>query len=758
MAKQATKKGTVAFRQPELSGKGWFFVRDFRMQAAIIAVLTIVFNYNTIFNKYALDDDIIMRQNMYVQKGFSGIGEIMSNDAYKSFYASMGIEQQLSGGRYRPLSIVTFAIEQQIFGECLGGEFTDVRDSIMAMNRVNSKDVATYQRLANRRTELEERIKASNLSIAGIRHGFQVFWYILALLIVFYFLHHFIFRENTDIAFLTVLLFLFHPIHSEVIANVKSRDEIFSLLFIGLTFIFFFKYDLERKRNDLIRGCVFFFLALLSKEYAFVMIVLIPAGLMLFHKRKFSEIRASLGAAGAVFLFYFFIRLSILGLATAPVDKSTQDPLNDPYMYAKGSQAFASKVDRLDDYLHLLVFPYRLSADYSYQHFPYSKMFDAGFSLSLITMLGLVALLVYFWRKKHAMAFALLIYLGFFALVSNMLFDIGATMGERLIFHSSLGFVMLVAWGLITGIEKLEKFGSGTRYLALVFVVAVAIPCLSYTWERNANWSSDYTLFTRDVLTNPNSALCNGNAGAQYMDKALTYQGKDSAMLRRYSDSAFTYLSRATKLHTRYVNGFLNLGLCEYHRGHYEEAAQAWYNGATYFRNHPLLGNYASYFSTRMQAAAEKKDYKTAQYWARLAALTNPYKIQGWIDYGGASYMARDFGVAKMAFNEAFRRKPRVFETNEAVAAWRQDSANAQQGFNVMYYCDSTQRMYNKDSSNLQYMLNMANTFAGNPEFFPESKRILTKILASDPANERTKRMLDSVMTLEKKIVLPPSK
>ena len=109
---------------PPLHGNGWLFLKDFRFQALVIILLGVLFYASTRKNTYALDDDIIMKQNMYVQKGIPGIWDIMTNDAYKSYYESMGVEQQLEGGRYRPLSVVTFAIEQQIFGETYGERYT----------------------------------------------------------------------------------------------------------------------------------------------------------------------------------------------------------------------------------------------------------------------------------------------------------------------------------------------------------------------------------------------------------------------------------------------------------------------------------------------------------------------------------------------------------------------------------------------------------------------------------------------------------
>src|SRR5689334_4634505 len=95
-------------------------VTSFGQQSIFIILIGFIIYFNSFSNKYALDDDIVMRLNDYVQQGFAGIGKIMTTDSYDSFFKSMGSSGELSGGRYRPLSILTFAVEQQLFGECHG--------------------------------------------------------------------------------------------------------------------------------------------------------------------------------------------------------------------------------------------------------------------------------------------------------------------------------------------------------------------------------------------------------------------------------------------------------------------------------------------------------------------------------------------------------------------------------------------------------------------------------------------------------------
>ena len=74
-----------------------------------------VFLYaNTLNHNYAFDDSIVITENNFTQKGISGIPDLLTKDFFEGIYGS---QLELSGGRYRPLSLVSFAIEWQIFGE-----------------------------------------------------------------------------------------------------------------------------------------------------------------------------------------------------------------------------------------------------------------------------------------------------------------------------------------------------------------------------------------------------------------------------------------------------------------------------------------------------------------------------------------------------------------------------------------------------------------------------------------------------------------
>src|SRR5439155_4379084 len=82
--------------------------------ALLFFLLAIPLYANTILNGYAVDDTLFITDNAYTNRGIRGIPDIFSHDSFQGFFHEK--KNLVSGGRYRPLSIATFALEHQIAG------------------------------------------------------------------------------------------------------------------------------------------------------------------------------------------------------------------------------------------------------------------------------------------------------------------------------------------------------------------------------------------------------------------------------------------------------------------------------------------------------------------------------------------------------------------------------------------------------------------------------------------------------------------
>lgn len=645
---------------------------SFWLQALILIVIGFLFYYNSFTNEYALDDGIVIEQNQYVKMGYKGIDSIMTKDAYDSFYKQMGAQQQLSGGRYRPLSIVTFAIEQQLLTDSTDAQLNRVPSRKLAQSLLDSVD-AKGNKIAS--VELH-RTKGDDylIHMAHIRHKINVVLYILSIVILLFFLRKYLFPSNLSIAFIAALLFLTHPIHTEVVANVKSRDEILSFLFIILTFISAFEF--VKAKSPLryllwaVVGMFFYFLAFLSKEYAITLVVLVPAALYVFTSNKEFKMGNTIAFTGML-LFIMFV---YIGIRVSIVDAKTIDNpeiLNNPYLKATREQKMATKISTAAHYLKLLVFPHPLSSDYSYNQIPYKKFNHYSVWLSILLHGFLIYWCIKNFFKKHPLSFAILFYFAYWALVVNLLFDIGATMGERLIYHSSLGFCMAVAYFIVMGFNKLKGEVSQRRITILVPLAILVVLYGFKAVERNADWKNDKTLFIKDVENVPNSVLANGNAGARCIDLADFPENKDKK--DQYLQDALKYLNKAVTIHPGYVNGYLNLGLANYKMKNLEASDAAWAEARKRYPNNIYLKKFvpllATEFLNRAFKRAGEKDFMNAVKDIEKAVELDPNNSNYWYHLGGAYFTTQQYDKAKQAWTQCVKLNPNNVEAQKGLAA-----------------------------------------------------------------------------------------
>ncbi|MBN8701891.1 MAG: tetratricopeptide repeat protein [Bacteroidetes bacterium] len=662
-----TAKQTIADAHSWWIGKASFFelknsMYTFIYQAVLISIIGYVFYQNSFENEYALDDGIVIVQNEFVQGGADSIWGIFTNDAYTSFYRQMGSSQQLSGGRYRPLSIVTFAIEQELFTDSMSLDETPYAP-VKKGFKIPSKKLQ-----ASIGVDENGKPKDYNMHLAHIRHKVNVFLYIFCAVLLLYFLRFFLFQKVPDIAFLSALLFLTHPIHTEAISNVKSRDEIMSLIFITLTFMSVFKYFDTKKILYILLGGISFFLALLSKEYAVTLIALIPIALYVFRKATWTNAIITMLPYFAVLIMYMSIRVNIVGASTI----ENPEVLNNPYLYAKKSQKLPTKISTASNYFKLLVFPHPLSSDYSYNQIPYKSWSHWSVWLSLLLHGAIIYYGFKYVRMRHPLGFAIMFYLAFLAMIANILMDIGATMGERLIFHSSLGFVIAASYLLIYLIHKISSAGKVVQTIVLsAFLLCVTSLYAIKSWERNFDWKNDKTLFIKDVEIVPNSVLVNGNAGARCIDLADTAKVEKNRLDLLYK--GISYLDKATRIHPKYVNGFLNLGLANYKLKNLEASDAAWARARQLFPTNPYLRKFtpllAQEFLNRAFKKAEKGDLKGALADMQKAVQNDSGNPNHWYHLGGAHYSLGEIDKAREAWTQCLKIDPKNVEAQKGLAA-----------------------------------------------------------------------------------------
>lgn len=594
-----------------------FPMPSFRIQWIIIVLTGIVFYINTLSNEYALDDKYVILMNPSITKGLSGIPHILVSDIYESLIKQTTDSNLLSGGRYRPLSIVTFALDQQFFG-----------------------------------------------GTTTARHLINVLLYALSLFVLLQLFSKYFFPENALLAFLSVLLFAIHPIHTEVVANIKSRDEILSLLFITLTFISVFRYAEGKKTSSLVSGLIYFFLALLAKEYAVTLLLLIPVSLYLFRNEKIKSSVTAVVPYLGVFILYVVIRVWAVGFNQS----QSTELLNNPYILATTTEKWATKIYVLLLELKLLLLPYPLSADYGYNTIPYRNFTDTGVWLAIIIYTGMAAATVYLLKKRNPMAFALLFFLSFLFLVSNFVMDIGATMGERLLYHSSLGITMMIASLILFLIGKIQSV-QNRKTVFLTVTGLLVVLCFTETYSRNQDWKNDATLWIHDVKVVPNSALANNNAGTNLLE--ISKNETDLQKRKVNIDLAMKYINHAMELNPNWLYPYLNLANAYMVYPDLEKAEAQLRLTRKKFPANPLDKNYFSVLANKYVTKGNEAG-KTGKFDEAIANMEKAMTIDStdanvWYSAGGAYFITKQYDKAKRCWEKTLQLNPALTDAQNGL-------------------------------------------------------------------------------------------
>ena len=630
-ARNAAPRRPAKQRSPQATGQAWdWSVSSFRIQTIILASLGLIFYANTFQNEFALDDNPAIKNNKYVQSGFAGIGHLLTSDAMETIYVKSHTDGKLAGGRYRPLSLVTFAVEQQLLGI---NDTTNIETD-------KARSAAYLEKMNND---------------MHFRHVVNVILYILSVIVLLLFLRQIVFVSSPVAAFLAAIIFLIHPVHTEVVANVKSRDELLSLLFILLTFINAYRYYDTRRTKQLIYMLVCFFLALLAKEYAVMLFVLLPVSLFCFRQSSFAWACRSVLILLVPFSLYLALRLSsVAGLAA---DAGT-DIMNNPFLLATPFQKYASIMAVLLDYMKLLFVPSQLSCDYNYNQLPYSDFSSIKVWLSALIYMALPVAAYLLIRRRHVVGFAIVLYLAFLLPVSNLLINIGAPMGERLIYHSSVGFSIIAGWLLFMAYVRLSSTKNAKGIvggIVLTLVIASAVIVI----PRNYEWKNDVTLFLKDVTTVPNSASANAFAGSACLLSATT---DNIAAKNGWLQRSIGYLSKAITINPQYTDAYVNRGMAYLQMGDFDHALWDCDTVLAHFPAHPNLHYLSLHVSDHYLrlglAAYEKKDYDHAFPLFEKALSAAPYDPDLWYNIAFAYYNLKLYPEAKMMAEKSLALAP----------------------------------------------------------------------------------------------------
>ena len=531
------------------------------LPALVLFFCAIVLYISTLRFDYVLDDIIVITDNDFTKKGFAGIKDIFTTESFQGYFGEQ--RDLVEGGRYRPLSIASFAVEYQFFG----------------LNQAVSHfvNVLLYALLAL----LLFRVMALLFPIKKKKK-----WYY-------------------TLAFVSSLLFVLHPLHTEVVANIKGRDEILSLMGALAALYSIIKYSKKEKRIYLLMGASCYFLALLAKENALTFLAIIPLSLYFFTKTKFKKIAISFVPLFGVALLYLLIRYRVIGYFLSSGSEIT-DLMNNPFYGISTGERLATAFYTLALYLKLLIFPHPLTHDYYPFQIPILnwQSVPAIISLLIYLALGFVALMGL--RKRSVISYGILFYLLTLSIVSNIPFTVGTFMNERFLFMPSIGFCIVLGYFITRELPAFTKEKAGElNLLSAGVLILFATGFITKTLLRVPDWKNRMTLNTSAVKYSPNSARANCFMATALYE--LDYlKETDQARKKLLLADIDYYISRALQIYPRYSSAItVKAGvLAEQHKLDHDldKLLNGFYKVLYLKKSMSFVDEYLNYISSRISS------------------------------------------------------------------------------------------------------------------------------------------------------------
>jgi protein O-mannosyl-transferase len=438
--------------KPEITAKShinlWFKV--------ILFLFAFVLYGNTFQNGYSLDDVYVTYENPDVKQGAKSIPHIFS-----SLYINMNAEEggALNFG-YRPVTKAMFALEHQFFG-----------------------------------------------SDPGISHFLNTLLYAITLILLFNLLRRLFVKYNPWFPFIITMLWAAHPLHTEVVASLKNREEILSLMFGLMSLYCFILYASKPFIRYFILALFFFIISFVTKLSTITLIVAIPLILYFFTDIKMRKILIIAASLALSFIVVIIIIRTNLPASHRPMLFFENPLLFEKHFLLKISTGFYV----LLFYIKMLLYPHPLLFYYGYNMIPVVNFANIWVALSILIHISLFGYAIWKIKEKSILSFGILFYLITISMYASIVKQLPGIVAERFLFLPSIGFCILIAWLLFkitrqnTGSELTTNGGLKVLLLALIFL----IPYTAKTINRNKDWDSQLSLIAHDNKYLQNSAKAN---------------------------------------------------------------------------------------------------------------------------------------------------------------------------------------------------------------------------------------------------------
>lgn len=530
-----------------------------------LVFVSLVVYANSFQNEFVWDDQKLIADNYYI-RDWRNTGKIFTQDL---FYKSWK-----TGNYYRPLQSLSFMLDYSLWRlKPFGYHLTNITFHILC--------------------------------------GISV--YFLILLII---------KQRLP-SIIASLFFLTHPIHTEAVTYISGRADAMVTALLVLSVIFYFKSKLSLQRKLLLYGgsVIFFILALLAKENALILplILMLCDSALVEEKNRIGLSKKLLSYLPflIIAIVYIYLRLTILNF--------TKDRmLSHSLPFSLRILTFAKVIW---NYLGIIVFPFNLHMERRIM--PAASLSDLVAWIYLFMLTLVLWIVVKNYKNSKTALFGSLWFFVTLLPVSNIAVPLFTYLAEHWLYLPYIGLCIVMAGVFLklsqtaTPFLKLSVFG-------LVFVLILFYS--AFTIRQNRTWKDEITLFTYtlkyDILRD---YLIHNNLG-------LAYE-KNSRL-----EDAFLEYKKALKIKPNYADAYANLGNIYYKRDLYAQAIESYQKA---IRHKPDLAT--AYNGLGVVYTTTGRYQKAIPLHLKSLEL-NPYYVDAYYNLGNAYAHSEDTNKAEEAY------------------------------------------------------------------------------------------------------------
>lgn len=386
-------------------------------------------------------------------------------------------------------------------------------------------------------------------------HGYHITNIILHLIntgLVFWLLY--LLSGRIDVAFIVGLLFGVHTLHVESVAWVSERKDLLYALFYFGSLLCYMKYTKEEgNRKFYLAALLLFILSVLSKAMA-VSLTVVLLLIDYFMGRRFDKKLIIEKIPFAAVSMIFGVVALFAQQAAKAIHGNTQYSFLERIVFA--CYGFVT-------YLWKLIVPIKLSAFY-----PYPERIAGALPASIwiypLILVALAAVTIYTLRYSKKVFFGMTFFFITVALVLQLLQVGGAVMADRYTYIPSIGLFYILAEGYRRVTEK-GTASPAIGKLVMVILAGYLVWLSVLTWERAGIWRDSFTLWTDTVAKFERIPFAFANRGYAYYkigkyDEAIADYNKT---LQLDANDAGTYHNRGVAY---YHSGKNELALADFNK------------------------------------------------------------------------------------------------------------------------------------------------------------------------------------------------